>query len=112
MTTRPSFMDFYRTQYRDEHRVSANVAMHMIGVACGLATLVAALTIAPLWTAILFPVAHAAPGLIGHRMFERDANVGDVRVFRSDVPGWWFLIANHMLAIDLLIPGRPFGLPR
>jgi hypothetical protein len=109
---RGSFIDFYRTQYRNEHKIAANVFFHLIGVAAGLATITASLTIWPIWSILLFPVAHAVPGLIGHRLFERDASVGDVRVFRSDVPGWWFLIANHMLAVDILIPGRPFGLPR
>lgn len=112
MTERPTFLHFYRTQYRDEHRIPANIALHLVGVAAGLAVIAASLTIWPLWTFLLFPVAHAAPGLLGHRLFERDASVGDVRVTRTDVPAWWFLIANHMLLVDLIIPGRPFGLPR
>jgi hypothetical protein len=112
MADRRGFMEFYRSQYRAEHRVPANVALHLVGVVAGLAVLSAGLTAWPLWTCLFFPVAHAVPGLIGHRLFERDAVVGDVRVMRRDVPAWWFLIANHMLAIDLLVPSRPFGLPR
>jgi hypothetical protein len=112
MAQRQNFMDFYRTQYREEHRVRANVVLHLIGVAAGLTVIGVGLTIWPIWTILLFPLAHAFPGLLGHRLFERDQTVGDVRVTRKDVPAWWFLVANHMLVVDLIIPGRPFGLPR
>ena len=112
MNDRPSFVHFYRTQYRDEHRITANIMLHVVGVVAGLAVIAASFTVWPLWTVLLFPVAHALPGLLGHRLFERDAGVGDVRVTRTDVPVWWFLVANHMLVVDLVVPGRPFGLPR
>lgn len=112
MSDKPRFIHFYRTQYREEHHVSANVAFHLVGVAAGLAVIAASLTLWPLWTILLFPVAHVVPGLLGHRLFERDATVGDTRLLRTDVPVWWFLLANHMLLIDLIVPGRPFGLPK
>lgn len=112
MPDRPRFMQFYRTLYRDEHRLPANVACHLVGVAAGLAVIAASLTHWPLWTILLFPVAHVLPGLLGHRLFERDASVGDIRVTRTDIPVWWFLVANHMLVVDLIVPGRPFGLPK
>jgi hypothetical protein len=112
MRERQRFIDFYRTQYRAEHRVPANVALHLAGVALGLGVIVAGIAQGPLWMIVLFPIAHALPGLVGHRLFERDAEVGDLRMLRNDVPPWWFIIANHMLAVDVLLPFRPFGLPR
>jgi|GEM_PF-1720877 len=112
MPDQPIFIEFYRTQYREEHRNAANVALHIVGVFAGLGVIGWALAAGPLWSAVLFPIAHAIPGLVGHRLFERHGAVGDIRVFRQDVPGWWFLIANHMLLADLIIPTRPFGLPR
>jgi hypothetical protein len=51
---------------------------------------------------LLFPVVHAAPGLLGHRLFERDAVVGDLRVTRTDFPKAWFIAANHVLAWEVL----------
>jgi hypothetical protein len=51
---------------------------------------------------LLFPVVHALPGLVGHRLFERDAAVGDVRVLRRDFSPLWFIVANHLMAWQLL----------
>jgi hypothetical protein len=60
----------------------------------------------PAWLAalLLFPVVHAVPGLIGHRLFQRsaDARVGDLRVLRTDFPLRYFLFGNHVLAASLL----------
>jgi hypothetical protein len=46
------------------------------------------------------------PGLIGHRLFERNAAVGDVRVTRTEFPPWWFIAANHWLTFDVLLRRR------
>jgi hypothetical protein len=54
---------------------------------------------------LLYPVVHAAPGLIGHRLFERNAEVGDVRLDRTDHPLWWFIIGNHLMFLDVLFGG-------
>jgi hypothetical protein len=55
-----------------------------------------------MWWALAFPVVHAVPGLIGHRLFERNAQLGDVRVFQGEYPGLWFMAANHMMMIEVL----------
>jgi hypothetical protein len=55
------------------------------------------------WLLVLFPVMHAAPGLIGHRLFERNVHVGDLRINRKDYSPIWFIVANHRLAWDLLL---------
>jgi hypothetical protein len=47
--------------------------------------------------------ARAAPGLIGHRLFDRDAEVGDLRITRSDYPLWWFIRANHRMTLDVIL---------
>ena len=45
---------------------------------------------------------HASPGLIGHYLFERNDLVGNVRVFRNDYPGYWFLFGNHVMTCNIL----------
>jgi hypothetical protein len=97
-----TFKSFYATAYRSEHRHPANLALHMLGVVAGLALIGASLTIWPLWTALAFPVVHVVPGLLGHRLFDRDEAVGDVRMTRQDYPLWWFLLANHLMAVRVL----------
>jgi hypothetical protein len=93
---------FYVRVFRAEHRVPANIALHMAGVVAGIGLLVASATVIAGWWALLFPVVHAVPGLIGHRLFERDIATGDVRVTRTDFPLWWFIIANHRMTFDVL----------
>jgi hypothetical protein len=99
---RIGFAAFFATVYRAEHRHPANLALHILGVVAGLALIVASLTVWPLWSALAFPLVHVLPGLVGHRLFDRDAAVGDVRVTRSDYPLWWFLLANHLMAARVL----------
>ena len=94
---RSSFMQFYRGAYRDDHITRGNRTLHIAGTIAGLALLVASVTIIPIWWALAFPVVHAVPGLIGHRLFERNAKLGDVRVFQGGYPGHWFMAANHMM---------------
>jgi hypothetical protein len=113
MTTGPQahsmdFATFYRNVFIAEHRHPANIAAHVLGVAAGLGLLISALlgAVAP-WAALAFPVVHAVPGLLGHRLFERNAAVGDVRVARRDHPLWWFIVANHWLMLRLLLGRRP-----
>jgi hypothetical protein len=100
---RPTFAAFYHQHFRPEHAHPANVALHGLGVIAGLAVLglSAAQAINP-WWAVSFPLVHVAPGLIGHRLFERNAAVGDLRLSRVDFPLWWFIIANHRLAWDVV----------
>jgi hypothetical protein len=92
---RPSFRQFYQNHYITEYRHPANVALHIFGTVGGLAFVAWALASPMPWLAILTPIMHAAPGLAGHRLFERSAAVGDVRVSRKDFPVWWFIVANH-----------------
>jgi hypothetical protein len=96
------FNHFYRTTFLTEHRHPMNVALHCVGVLGGLAFLAGALLSPWRWAALLAPLVHAAPGLLGHRWFERSEAVGDLRVTRRDFPLWWFLVANHLLAWDVL----------
>jgi hypothetical protein len=100
------FSQFYRDHFLAEHRHPANVALHVVGTLAGVAFVAAALLSPKPWVAWLFPVVHAAPGLIGHRLFERNAAVGDLRVTRSDFPPWWFIAANHRLTFDVLLLRR------
>lgn len=95
------FKTFYKTAYRSDHVHPANLALHCIGVVAGLAVIIASVTIWPLWTAIAFPIVHVAPGLLGHRLFDRDEKIGNMRLMRKDFPLWWFVAANHLMAIDV-----------
>ena len=96
------FKTFYKTAYRSDHQHPANLALHIIGVFAGLGVIVASVTIWPLWAIVAFPIAHVAPGLLGHRIFDRDKELGDVRLTRTDFPLWWFLVANHLMAARVL----------
>jgi hypothetical protein len=100
---RPGFAAFYRDHYLAEHSAPGNVALHVIGTLAGLAWLPASLLSPWPWLVLLFPAVHAAPGLLGHRLFERNATVGDLRVTRRDFPPHWFIAANHRLVWDLLL---------
>ncbi len=102
MQNQPSFFAFCRDVFPDEHRHPVNVALHLFGVVAGIALIVAALTAWPWWTALAFPIVHVAPGLIGHRFFERNEEVGDARITRTDYPLYWFLIANHIMAAQVM----------
>jgi hypothetical protein len=97
-----SISEFYANGYRTDHSTPANIALHMFGTIAALGLLIACATVISGWWALLFPVIHAAPGLLGHRLFERNAEIGDVRVLRNDYPAWWFIIANHRMTWDVL----------
>jgi hypothetical protein len=97
MPDRPDFTTFYHEHYLAEHQNLPNIILHAIGTIAGLALLFSAafLLISPWWL-LAFPIVHAAPGLLGHRLFERSEAVGDVRVTRTDFPPHWFIAANHI----------------
>jgi hypothetical protein len=99
---RSSFKDFYETVYRSDHQHPVNLSLHIVGVFAGLGLIAASLTVWPFWALLGFPIAHVAPGLLGHRLFDRDEALGDVRLTRTDFPLWWFLIANHLMAARVL----------
>jgi hypothetical protein len=110
--SRPRFADFYRDVFLPEHRHPGNRMLHIAGTLLGLAWLAAlVLWPAPWWARVaallLFPLVHAAPGLIGHRLFERSAVVGDARWRRRDWPAPWFIAANHWLTAQWLM--QPFS---
>lgn len=103
--SRPGFADFYREHFRAEHQHPANVSLHVLGVLGSAVWLVVTINSQMPWLALAYPVVHAAPGLLGHRLFERNAAVGDVRVLRRDFPLAWFLLANHVLVLELMLRG-------
>ena len=94
---RINFNQFYDHHFLAEHQHPGNVALHIFGTVAGAAFVPATLLSAQPWWALLYPIVHAVPGLLGHRLFERNATVGDVRVLRNDFPLWWFIIGNHRL---------------
>jgi hypothetical protein len=105
MSSSLTFSDFYRSVFLPEHRHPANVALHVLGTVLGLALVPAALALGLPWLILAFPVVHAAPGLIGHRLFERNAAVGDIRVTRKDHSPLWFIAGNHRMSWELATRG-------
>jgi hypothetical protein len=96
-----SFHDFYQNHFLAEHQHPATVALHILGTLLGTVFLVAILLSTQPYLALLYPVVHALPGLIGHRIFERNAAVGDVRVMRKDFSPLWFIAGNHVLTYEV-----------
>ena len=99
------FRDFYRNHFLPEHQQAANVALHVFGTVAGIVFVGAVMASLMPYLVLLFPVVHAVPGLVGHRLFERNAVVGDVRVLRKDFSPLWFIAANHVMTLDLLRAG-------
>lgn len=99
---RLSFEQFYREVFLAEHRHPINLALHVLGTLTSAALVPGAWLLGAPWLLLLYPVVHAAPGLVGHRLFERDPAVGDLRVTRKDHSPWWFVAANHRLTWELL----------
>jgi len=98
------FETFYREVFLPEHRHPLNVALHIGGTVAGLVWIPLTLSAPGLWklAVLLFPLVHAAPGLVGHWLFERSAEVGDARWRRKDYPVWLFFVANHRMAMERL----------
>ncbi len=99
------FRNFYTQHFLPEHQHSVNVALHVFGTVIGLVFAAMTLISAMPYLVLLFPAVHAAPGLLGHRLFERNAAVGDVRVLRKDFSPLWFIAANHVMVVDLVLRG-------
>jgi hypothetical protein len=97
-----TFEAFYTEHFLAEHQHKGTVALHVLGTVAGLVFAAWSVLSAWPWLIVLFPVVHAVPGLIGHRLWERNAAVGDLRVLRQDFPRWWFILANHRLTWRLL----------
>jgi hypothetical protein len=102
------FEDFYQQVFIPEHQHKLTIVTHILGTFAGLVWLVLCILLGGYWLvlALLFPVVHAVPGLIGHRLVERNEGVGDLRVSRKDFPLWWFIRANHLMTIQILVKGR------
>jgi hypothetical protein len=99
------FKGFYKEVFLAEHRNPANVALHVFGTILGVIFVCAVLLLGFPWLALVFPAVHAVPGLIGHRMFERNSAVGDIRVTRKDYSPLWFIAGNHLMTLELLLRG-------
>jgi hypothetical protein len=97
-----TYSDFYNEVFLPEHSQPMTVVTHVLGTALGLLWVIACLAFGHYFWLLLFPVVHAVPGLVGHRLAERNAAVGDLRVTRKDFPLWWFIRANHRLTWELI----------
>jgi hypothetical protein len=97
-----AYPDFYNEVFLPEHSQTLTIATHVFGTVMGVFWVIACIAFGYYFWLLLFPLVHAAPGLIGHRLAERNAAVGDLRVVRKDFPLWWFIRANHRLTWDLM----------
>lgn len=99
------FWNFYKDHFQSEHTHPINRGLHVFGTMLGITFLPLALLSSKPWAIIFFPVVHALPGLVGHRLFERNAQVGDVRVLRKDFSPLWFIAGNHVLTYEFVLIG-------
>jgi hypothetical protein len=104
-STAKSFSGFYRQVFLPEHQHLGNIALHVGGTLGSIAFVVLMFFNATPWWALLHPLLHALPGLLGHRLWERNASVGDVRVTRKDYSPLWFIAGNHVMTWELLTRG-------
>jgi hypothetical protein len=102
---KPRFKDFYANVFLPEHQHPINVALHVLGTVLALVHLVAVLLLVMPWWVLAFPVVHAAPGLLGHRLLERNLAVGDLRFARKDYSPLWFIAGNHVMTWELVFKG-------
>jgi hypothetical protein len=108
-----SFSQFYEAVFLPEHENAVNIGLHVFGTLAGLAYIgwiaySTAVLGALDWKIalpllLLFPVVHAVPGLVGHRLLERNEAVGDVRITRKDYSPLWFIVANHIMTFELTL---------
>ena len=99
-----TFQDFYNTIFLPEHQHASNRLLHVLGIGASSLVVLAACYWRGAWLLLLllYPVFFALPGLLGHRLYERSASVGDVRVTRTDHPKRWFWWANYVMTWDML----------
>ncbi len=97
LAERENFMQFYCGAYRNDHSAWPNRALHITGTIGGLALVAASLTVIPVWWVMAFPIVHVVPGLIGHRLFDRNVQLGDLRIFQRNYPAHWYMAANHIV---------------
>jgi hypothetical protein len=100
-----TFSDFYRNTFLAEHKHPGNIALHVFGTVVSAVFAVTILLTTIPWLILMYPIIHAVPGLVGHRLFERSESLGDVRITRSDYSPVWFIAANHRMTWDLMIKG-------
>ena len=98
-----SFWDFYRQHFLPEHQHPINQGLHVVGTIGSTVFAAAALISSRPWLALLYPIVFTVPGLLGHRIFERNMDVGDMRITRKDFPPHWFIIGNYLLSYELLL---------
>jgi hypothetical protein len=104
-TTAINYSQFYNSVFLAEHRSTIAIATHVFGTVLGLAWVGWALYANHYWLLLAFPIVHAVPGLIGHRIAERNPDVGDIRITRKDFPLWWFIVGNHQMSWELISKG-------
>jgi hypothetical protein len=96
-----TFVKFYRTVFLAEHQSLGTAVTHVLGTLLSTIFIPWALYYGHEWWLLAYPLVHAVPGLIGHRIFERNAAVGDTRITRKDYSLLWFIWGNHLMTYEL-----------
>ena len=103
------FGRFFSQVFLKEHTHPINVVLHVLGTASSIVLVVYVIAQRRPLALLLWPVLNIVPGLIGHRLFERNSDVGDMRFMRTDYPGMWFLLGNHVMLWELVTKGFYWG---
>lgn len=104
-----SFDQFFHQVFLKEHTHPVNVALHVAGTILSALLIPYAIATRRPWFLLLWPLLIIVPGGIGHRFFERNFEVGDVRVLRNDYPKLWFLWGNNAMVWELITKGFHWG---
>jgi hypothetical protein len=96
---------FYEEVFLNEHKHVGTIVLHVLGTMLGLGWVLGTFALGAYGWALLFPIVHALPGLVGHKLFERNETVGDLRINRKDFSLIWFIRANHRMTWELFTKG-------
>lgn len=99
---RTRFYLFYNKVYLPEHQDPRTVFFHALGTVMGLIWIPVSIVFLHPITIVCFPVIHGVPGILAHRFFERNEEVGNLRINRKDYSNLWFMLANHIFTFQLI----------
>ena len=96
--TKPGFWGFYRDHFVAEHQHPLNVGRHIACTLAGTVFLPVALASPMPWLALLYPVVHAALGLLGEPLVRAQCGGGRCAGFAPrDFSPLWFIAGNHVM---------------
>lgn len=97
------FLTFYYETFLFEHQNRSNRYFHYFGVYLSLCVIPVCIHFSNPFVLLAYLPIHGVPGLLGHYLFEKNKDVGDLRVNRKDYPIYWFIAANNLMAFQALV---------